>query len=466
MTPINNIFKNSGIRDKAKKKITIIDRFINIFYRPKNTFITFNNITTLGYALAAYLHKTEQKPCSILVATDTRPSGSWIKKQLLYGLVNSGHHIFDAGIAPTPFVAKALKDYKNLKTEQLQFQLGIVITASHNPAAYNGIKIITPTGYLTVQDEIMISNFFHIFSADIASLIEFDSFDAGTVKPFNITPFYAAEIKKELHLFPFPPIKIVVDCAHGATYQVAQELFQHFGLCPIIINHSNDGRRINLQSGCSDPKLLIQAIEHHQAEWGCAFDGDGDRVIIADNKGNIYDGDDILLVLSQHQDYCNEKTFVGTIMCNQAVENYFNSCHKTLIRTDVGERNIIQKLYQLKAQIGSEPCGHITIMHHAFCSDGIFTALKFFETICLQQKIDLKPYKKFPQVQTTIALNKITLNDQMIQSFVTPLQQSLLPGRIIVRKSNTEPLLRLMIEHPDSILAQQVLMELTNQLQK
>lgn len=465
MQPITNIFKNSGIRDKAKRKITFFDRMIGILYQPKTTFITLNNITTLGYAIAAYLHQAAQQPCSVLIATDTRPSGLWIKKQLMYGLVNSGHHLFDAGIAPTPFVAKTLKDYLDPVTNLPQFQLGIVITASHNPATYNGIKIMTPSGYLTVEQEMMISDFFHIFNADIASLIEFDSFDKGTITPFNITSFYTTQIKKQLGNLPVKtPVKIVLDCANGATYDVAQKIFQQYNFETIMINNTNDGRRINLDSGCNNPALLAQAVQQHQAQWGCAFDGDGDRIIIADQEGNIFDGDDILLTLSQHPDYCTEQTLVGTIMCNQAVENYFQSHQKVLLRTDVGERNIIEKLKQHKAQLGCEPCGHITIMNHALCSDGIFAALKFFDTIYAQPTIPAYKYAKFPQISATIALNQIVINDQSIQAFVTPLTARLLPGRIVVRKSNTEPVLRLMIEHPDNKIAQEVMNELTKQL--
>ncbi|MBI2352643.1 hypothetical protein HYV11_00175 [Candidatus Dependentiae bacterium] len=464
MTTQNNIFKNSGIRDKAPKNINLLDRLINIFYRPQKSFITFNNITTLGYAIAAYLHKKNNQPCNIIIGTDTRPSRAWIKKQLTYGLINSGHHIFDAEIVPTPFIAKAVKDYQD-NEKKICFQLGIIITASHNPAAYNGIKIVTPTGYLTIEDEIIISSFFHIFTTDIASLIEFDQFDKGTLHSFDLFSFYKNEILKEIPHLNLSTIKMVVDCANGATYQVAEKLFQLYGISTILVNNSNDGRRINLQSGCADPQLLVQAIHHYQTEWGCAFDGDGDRVIIADNKGNIFDGDDILLILSQHPDFCDEKTIISTIMCNQAIENYFNEHHKTLLRTDVGERNIIDQLKKHQAKLGSEPCGHITITDHTFCSDGIFTTLKFFETLYQYKINNMKLCQKFPQIQETINLENQTIEDAKIQGITESLKQTIIPGRVIVRKSNTEPLLRLMIEHPNKIFAQQIMNELKNRLQ-
>ncbi len=441
----NNLFKNSGIRGKVEQ-----------------SFITPNNMLTLGYAIGYFFAKNFQKPINIIIATDTRSSGKWIKQELIQGLSNFGNQLFDAGIAPTPFLAKALKNYKDSKSSSF-FQLGIMITASHNPAEYNGIKVMTPHGYLDHKTEKAISE---IFAKYIQDIHEIHIPIKSTLQKIDLLEFYQRNTQTLIKTKKFNQLKIVIDCAHGATYKVAQTLFESFGITTIPINNSSNGSIINHMSGCGDPKLLTQAIQNYQAHWGCAFDGDGDRVIIVDQTGKVFDGDDLLVVLSQHPLIRSNNTVIGTIMNNLAVEQYFSALHKTFIRTDVGEKNLIQALKQHNAIIGSEPCGHITITKHALCSDGIFAALLFFDTLQQQSLADINVPVKLPQIHTTIPLGQQNIQDSTIQELIQSHIDIVNPGRIIARKSNTEPVIRIMIEHPNIQEAKQIMALFTKQCKR
>jgi len=436
MQVTHNIFKNSGLRGKVEQD-----------------FITSDNMLILGYAIGYFFAKTFHRPINIIIATDTRSSGKWIKQQLVQGVANFGNHIFDAGIVPTPFIAKALKDYK-LSTDNATFQLGIMITASHNPAEYNGVKIMTPQGYLDDKAEQSISELFKKYALHIDDLK--DPINPN-IQQINLVNFYTTETQKLIVTQQFKNLKVVIDCANGATYQVANHIFSSFGITTIPINNSNNGALINHKAGCIDPTKLKSVVQAHQADWGCAFDGDGDRITLVDHTGQIFDGDDILVVLSQHPLVQASSTFVGTIMNNLAIERYFTTAHKQFIRTDVGEKNLIEALIQHDALIGSEPCGHITVPKHALCSDGIFAALLFFDTMNIKNIKNIQIPTKFPQMHTTVKLNRHTIEEKTLQHLVQTYENVFKPGRVIIRKSNTEPVIRIMVEHPSTSQAKQIL---------
>jgi len=468
MNQNNNIFKNSGIRGKAVQKNTFWHRLKNSFFEDKTTFFIFKNIGYLSVAISYYLSKKYNKSCNVIIATDTRTSSKWIIKYFQRDLSNFNHNIFNIGIAPTPFVAQSLTHYKPHNNEHF-FQFGIMITASHNPAEYNGLKFFTPQGYLTEEEELAISKIFHGVKKNLMKYMpqQFDLVKTllfkNKPKPFKVFDFYMHHLKQDINNEQFKKLKIVLDCANGVTYQVAQQIFESYGIQTIMINNKPNGNNINENSGCSNPELLINAVKQHDADWGCAFDGDGDRVIIVDNQGNVFDGDDIITVLAQHPKFKDQKTIVGTIMTNEAVAQYFAQQNKQFIRTDVGERNIIDALTQHNAQLGSESCGHITIMNHAPCSDGIYAALMFFDTLYSQQSINIPTYTKFTQNHATISLENKNITDELITQIKNKYATSMKPARIIIRKSNTEPLLRIMIEHQDPEQAKQVLTKIKNE---
>ena len=469
----DNIFINSGIRSKYNSDL-----------------LNSKDLIRLGCALGIILSQDFDEPCNILIATDTRPSGENIKEALIEGITTCGHDVFDAVIAATPMVAKAMKDYtysyqreeSPVKYGQHQedrddddddeenddaqvFMLGIVITASHNPPEYNGIKIFTQFGYLNVEMEEAISEIFHMIHTqpDIIQTIQANQ-EPGDCIDFDVATFYQDEVLDQLTHAPYQNMTIVLDCAHGATSYIAERIFKACNFSTISINNSHDGSRINQHSGCHNPTLLLDAIKQHNASWGCAFDGDGDRVILINKEGEIFNGDDIAAVITQHPNYQKNNMIVGTIMTNGGLEDFLTEQRKKLIRTPVGERNIIDALMKHQAFIGCETCGHITLMNHAFCSDGIFAALMFFDTLATSKNINLHPYNKHHQLHATISLENKRISSNNIVKIIDQLSQA--NQRIIIRPSNTEPILRIMVESENEIQAQKTLDALKEKCQK
>lgn len=455
MNKTSNIFKNSCIRDKAG-----------------SNYLQQEKIIALGVAISTMMYEEFEDPCNFLIATDTRTSGQAIKEALVQGLSTHDHEIYDAGICPTPFVAKAVRDYKedqdeyddNDDFEQEEdsfFTLGFVITASHNPAEYNGIKVLTEFGYLTEEIELEISRIYH-------EIIEQGTFRLKNTKnsciDIDLVSFYQNQLEQELDNLPLKNISVLLDCANGATAHIAPTIFQTTGIKTIAINNELDGTKINSDSGCGNPQLLLEAIKKHKTPWGCAFDGDGDRVTIVHESGKIFDGDDLLVILSQNNLYQELKTVVGTIMTNQGVVEFLQKNNISVLRANVGERNIIQKLMINEAMIGSEPCGHITIMEHAFCSDGIFAALLFFDTIQNNPELLNLSYTKYAQAHSSIPLQNKFIDRKMINVIVSKYLSADI--RIIVRPSDTEPILRIMVEHKDQQHAEKILQELKNDFLK
>jgi phosphoglucosamine mutase len=455
MNKTSNIFKNSCIRDKAG-----------------SNYLQQEKLIALGVAISTMMYEEFEDPCNFLIATDTRASGQAIKEALIQGLSTHNHEIYDAGICPTPFVAKAVRDYKEDQDEYEDtddfdeeedsfFTLGFVITASHNPAEYNGIKILTEFGYLTEEIELEISRIYH-------EIMQQGNFKLNAQKTscidIDLVSFYQDQLDQELNNLPLKNISVLLDCANGATALIAPKIFKAVGIQAISVNNEQDGTKINSDSGCGNPQLLLEEIKKNKTTWGCAFDGDGDRVTIVHESGKIFDGDDLLVILTQNNNYQELKTVVGTIMTNQGVIEFLQKNNISVLRANVGERNIIQKLMTNQAMIGSEPCGHITIMEHAFCSDGIFAALLFFDTIQNNPELLNLNYSKYAQAHSSIPLKNKFIDRKMINVIVSKYLSTDI--RIIVRPSNTEPILRIMVEHKDQQHAEKILQELKNDFLK
>jgi phosphoglucosamine mutase len=451
-----NIFKNSCIRSIAGTELLQTEQLI-----------------LLGKAISTLLHEEFEEPCNILIATDNRPSSPSIKQALVQGLASYDHEIYDGGICPTPFVAKALSDYNqedndqesdNFDDQEIEdgfFSLGIVITASHNPSEYNGIKILTEFGYLTEEIELEISKiFYNLAQKEKPKLLE----KSNDCIDIDLITFYQEQLSDELDTKALRNISVTMDCANGATSGIAPKIFQTLGMKVIAINNEGNGTLINKDSSCSNQTLLLETLQKNKTDWAVSFDGDGDRVIIAHKSGRIFDGDDLLVILSQHPNFQQERTFVGTIMTNQGIAEFFEKKYKKLIRAQVGERNVIEALMNNQAMLGTETCGHITVMQHAFCSDGIFTALLFFETITKNPVSLNVSYNKYAQLQTTIPLNNKTLDKKTINMILSQYPQQ--DMRIVVRPSNTEPILRIMVEHKETEKAELVLNQLKNSFTK
>ncbi|MDP3889561.1 MAG: phosphoglucosamine mutase, partial [bacterium] len=333
--------------------------------------LSFEQLPRLGHAIGTWARNKYGSYPTILLAHDTRISSSFIKASLTSGLLLSPVTLYDAQILPTPAVC-------NIITNNPQFDFGIIISASHNPYQDNGIKLIdAKTGKLDEGDEREISQLFlkeQYYSYDCLGTT-YTWPDASKTYLEQVITYFKPNI--------LSGITVVLDCANGATYKVAPELFQTLGAHPIVLHDSPTGTNINADCGSLFPNTLQHAVLKHNATLGFAFDGDGDRVIIVNKDGEIKNGDDILALLTSHPNYQNQKQIVGTIMSNQGLSSFLGEKGKQMIRTQVGDKYISKLLEQEQLLLGGEQSGHIIMRDYLSTGDGIFTALRITETMIL-----------------------------------------------------------------------------------
>lgn len=428
---MKTIFGTDGIRDK-------------IHHGP----LTKENLNQLGHAIGQWASSNLEKPIKILIGYDTRSSCSLILEELSHSILQYQVELFNGKTLPTPVVCKLVKEE--------EFDLGIIISASHNLADYNGIKIVKKEGKISAFAESAITQLYEhqIFTNTIPknSLKPYDQ--ASQIYQIFITAWFEAAFLEGQ--------KIVLDCAHGATYKIAPKIFEHFGAQVTVINNHPDGHNINLQCGSTCPENITNAILIHQADWGISFDGDGDRVLIVDKNGHNYDGDEILSILTQHPLF-KKSPVVGTIMSNQGLGQYLQEKNKIFFRASVGDKHVYTMMQQYHAMIGGEPSGHIIIEPFSYCGDGIFTALLCIDTL-IKEKIKTPVFTKFAQVSTQIeTTNRHDLKQDPYAAIIKKYETQLNPGRLIVRYSGTEPILRIMTESDNKEIAEKIAHQLKNE---
>ena len=400
---------------------------------------------------------------NILIGHDTRISCDSIKKDLAAGLLNYNVTIHDAQVIPTPAIVKIL----NNKCEYFNF--GIIITASHNPYQDNGIKIVdSKTGKLNKIDEDKITEFFYSEKnkPEAEKVGEYKTLDTLQEEYITIiTSYFDKNILKN--------IKIALDCANGATYKVAPDIFKQLGAQVLVIANTPDGKNINQNCGSTHPENLQKFMQDNKCDIGFAFDGDGDRIGAIGKSGDSKDGDDILCILSQHQEYKTQKSIVGTIMSNYGLELYLNKDNKELIRANVGDKNVCKEMADKNLLLGGEPSGHIVLKDYLSCGDGIFAALRVVEAVKATNNWDLITFERTPQITINVPVkqkhdldqpkyNEIILKyKNMLNS---GLSSGLNSGRIIVRYSGTENVLRVMTESGNGDLAKEICENLSQEL--
>jgi phosphoglucosamine mutase len=415
-------------------------------------------LINLGIAIAQWsITKYKKENPTILLGHDTRESCTKIKKSLKKGLLHFPLKIVDAEVLPTPAVCKIINKDSN-------FDFGIIISASHNPYHDNGIKVIDAKAIkLNNLDEESIINNFEKISAQEHSL-KFNSSaidqkwnDAATIYKENVLKFFPPNFLKG--------IKIVLDCANGATYKVAPEIFKSLGANITTISVNPDGKNINYDCGSLHTEKLQAAVIKNKADFGFAFDGDGDRVIAINRKGEVVDGDDLLALLSNHSKFGNSITVVGTIMTNLGFDLYLKKNSKHLIRTKVGDKYVSASLQENNLWLGGENSGHIIMTDYMNSGDGIFVALRTLETVLLTKNWNLKLFDKTPQILINVpVLNKKDLSLQPYSSIIKDQENLLKNGRIVVRFSGTENLLRVMVEDENHDIAKYVAQILAEKL--
>ena len=381
----------------------------------------------------------------VLVGKDTRISGYMFESALEAGLTAAGVGTRLLGPMPTPAIAYL--------TRTLHAKAGIVISASHNPYYDNGIKFFSSQG-TKLSDEI--ERKIEMYLDLPISTVE--SSKLGKAKRVvdaagRYIEFCKASVPSGLD---FEGMKIVVDCANGATYQIAPHVFEELGAQVITIGVEPNGLNINEGYGATQPEKLVQTVFANQADLGVALDGDGDRVIMVDHKGEVVDGDELIYIIAKSRLRTGTLTgpIVGTLMTNLGMEHALKTLNVPLLRANVGDRYVIEMLAEHKGMLGGENSGHIICLDKTTTGDGIIAALQVIAEIQYtgQTLHELKSgMQKYPQVLINLkTAHKIDLNHEGIQRAVRAVELGLgNEGRVLLRASGTEPLIRIMVEGCD-----------------
>ena len=396
-------------------------------------------VTKLGWAAGSVLK--EEGLSKVLIGKDTRISGYMFESALQAGFISAGMDVTLLGPLPTPGVSY-LANSNN--------QVGLVISASHNLFEDNGIKFFNKDGQK--------------FSAELERRIEskltqdmvaVESINLGKASRMNDAQGRYIEFCKSSYTdLDLNGLSILLDCANGATYSVAPKVFSELGAKVQTIGSSPDGININQNCGSTSPNFLKEEIMKGSFDLGIAFDGDGDRILIVNSEGEILDGDDILYILSNNLP--PDSGVVGTLMTNKSLEIFFEKKDIPFSRADVGDKYVLQRLLEESWVLGGEPSGHIICLDSAPTGDAIIAALNLLNAIKdnnFSIKKSLEGFKKFPQTLINLRVtnpNKIIISDKFWAE-VTRIEKQLGEnGRVLIRPSGTEPLIRIMVESDKS----------------
>lgn len=403
-------------------------------------------IAIVGWSLARQFKEKLNRIPRFITGRDTRESGGWIEKAFHTGAIAGGAHCESAEIITTPGVA--------FLTKQFDFDAGIVVSASHNPFHDNGIKIFSPSGKKidevterAIEKDIFNSSEFGVRSSE---LVEVDS--SKVVGYHNAYLNYLADGFKDLQLEKF---KIVVDCANGASSNLAPRLFEKLGAEVVAIHNSPDGKNINENCGSTHIENLLAKVVSEKANFGVAFDGDADRALFADEHGNFVDGDGILWAMAQllqSRGKLNNDTVVATVMSNIGLEVALNSRNIKLLRAAVGDKYVLQSLLETDSSVGGEQSGHIIFPEKSLVGDGMMTALFLLEVLCSTGKSlseTTAGFTRFPQILVNVKVGEKRPFEEVAEiaeaskQLETELGEK---GRLLLRYSGTENLARVMIE--------------------
>jgi len=407
-------------------------------------------VRRLGAALTRALrHGTG--PVRFLAGRDTRESGGWIERELAFGVQSQGGSLTSAGIIPTPAVAYL--------TPRMEYTAGVVISASHNPFEDNGIKVFSGAG----------EKFTETLEQRVEAIVADDSWaisdvvsGGGTEPAVEQVDYRSAYVGHLLEILPpslrQSDLRIVVDCANGATTTVAPRVFEELGLQAMCIGCEPDGRNINLGCGSTAPQLLARTVVGAGYDLGIAYDGDGDRAIFVDARGRVVDGDAVMLMCAKQMKAENRlkgEAIVATVMSNIGLEIALRDASIGLLRCQVGDKYVMEEMLRRGLVLGGEQSGHVIFSDYLFTGDGLATSLNVLRTMAATRRAladlasDLTTY---PQVLLNLRVHqKVELKTIPQVAAVVERVESRLAGngRLLVRYSGTEPLLRVMLEGRD-----------------
>ncbi|MDX1949215.1 MAG: phosphoglucosamine mutase [Rickettsiales bacterium] len=431
---MSKLFGTDGIRGKS-----------NIFPMDAETALK------VGMAAGAYFTRGQHKH-RVVIGKDTRLSGYMIESALTAGFISMGMEVFLVGPMPTPAVA--------LVTRSMRADVGVMISASHNPYYDNGIKFFQMNG-LKLSDEA---------EKEIEALVNSDLSkyrakpeNLGRAKRIDDAPGRYIEYIKQT--FPkrsrLEGLKIVLDCANGAAYKIAPIILWELGAEVETIFAKPDGFNINKECGSTHPDILSEKVRESKADIGIALDGDADRLVICDEKGRIIDGDQIMGAIAsnwQERGLIKGGGVVTTIMSNMGLEKHIESLGLKMHRTKVGDRYVMEQMREIGCNFGGEQSGHIIFNDYTTTGDGLLAALQVLASIIEKKKPAsevLNVFNPFPQVLKNIKITKDAdeiLENSKVKNSIAEAEKSLGDkGRIVIRKSGTEPLIRVMLEGEDAI---------------
>ena len=404
-----------------------------------------NTVAIVGSSLARQFREKLGKNPRFVIGRDTRESGDWIEKAFCKGAVSAEAQCESAGIITTPGVA--------FLTKNDGFDAGIVISASHNPFEDNGIKIFSPSGRKIdeatereIEKDIFESSKFKVQGS---------RFKVQSSKAVEMQSEYLNYLAGEFETLSLENFKMVIDCANGAASNLAPQLFQKFGAEVSVFNNKPDGRNINKNCGSLHLENVRKKVLDEKADFGVAFDGDADRSLFVDKKGNLVDGDAVLWIMANHlqaENKLNNQTVVATVMSNIGLEIALNSKNIKLLRTAVGDKYVLQELLNTKSSIGGEQSGHIIFPEKSLVGDGMMTTLFLLEAMRENNQTLLEltdGFTQFPQILVNVKVKEKRPFEKVkeIAAAAAEIETELGgKGRLLLRYSGTENLARVMIE--------------------
>jgi len=425
---MSRLFGTDGVRGVANRDLT-----------PLLTYY-------LGRAGAHVLSESHKKPV-IVVGKDTRISGDMLEAALVAGILSAGADVLKVGVMPTPSIA--------FLTRHFNADAGVVISASHNPVEYNGIKFFNKDGYKlpdAMEDEI------EALVKDPDGQIQSPvGIEVGKVLEENGREPYVDFVKNVAGM-DFSGLKIAVDCANGASYRVAPSALKALGAEVLVINDDPDGCNINVRCGSTHPDAVSEFVKKTGADIGLSFDGDADRLIAVDENGDIVDGDHIMAICASslhRRGLLKNSTVVTTIMSNMGLQAALKKAGIGMVRTKVGDRYVLEEILRQGHNFGGEQSGHIIFLDHNTTGDGLITAVNLIRAM-VQEKKPLSELAKIMKVYPQTLLNvkiedksRYTGNARIEEAVKTAQEAMGERGRIVVRPSGTEPLIRVMAEGED-----------------
>jgi phosphoglucosamine mutase len=433
MAPARKFFGTDGIRGVANREP-----------------ITCETALRVGRALVHSCQRSGVQRPRIVVGRDTRLSGDMLERALTAGVCSAGGDALLAGIVPTPAVAYL--------TRTMQAHAGTVVSASHNPFQDNGLKFFDATGFkLPDAAEQSIERL--LVNGDVSALTA-SATALGTARRIDDAGQRYIEFLETLAPpgTPFKGMRVVIDCAHGAAYSVGPDLLRRLGADVVALGTAPDGMNINHDVGATHPQRLQATVRAEQADAGVALDGDADRLILADEQGDIVDGDEVLAIAAADmlaRGSLKHGTVVATVMSNLGLEVALHERGARLVRVPVGDRYVVAEMRQHGYNLGGEQSGHLIFLDHGTTGDGLLAALQVLRLIVERQRplSELKhAMTRFPQV-----LLNVPVQARRDLDGVEPVQQAIARiravlndrGRVLVRYSGTEPLVRVMVEGED-----------------